>query len=373
MSEEFRQERKKVNVEDFARQLEERNAMMEEPTPSTNAFENVKNFQKEVARETGKTFDDSPFSNSEAGLKMSGNTPAEFLELIKNKKNTQAPPEKRSMSRNQPSFEADEGSNESFQNLLTYLQEITHQYEPIELPSRGRFYTNIPGVLHIRPMTGEEEQVLATQRLVRQGIAIDKIFEKCIQEKIPVDELLAVDRTYILIYLRGISYTPEYDVEIKCPECGEKYSSVINLDILDLELCPDDFGPRNLEGVLPSSKFKYSYRMPTGVDENEVSRYRDSRIDNFGEGVEDDTMLYRIATLLNYLEGNGNKVVGKKDLLFLLKKMPINDVSHLRNKINKNKFGVNTIVDMVCPRCEESFQIDLPLETSFFFPQEKEE
>ena len=48
-----------------------------------------------------------------------------------------------------------------------------------EFPSKGRFYTDIPGVLHVKPMTGVEEQILATQRIVKKGKAIDAIFRNC--------------------------------------------------------------------------------------------------------------------------------------------------------------------------------------------------
>jgi hypothetical protein len=363
MSEEFKQERKKISFEDFARQIEERTEEEELPNPSRSAFENVQSFQKEVAQESGKNFSDTPLASG-SGLKMQGNAPPEFLEMIKNKGMKPAAPKKESSTR-RPMMSTPNG--EDLNNLLEILQKST-QYEAIELPSKGKFYDNIPGIIHIRPMTGEEEQTLATQRLVRQGKAIDKIFQKCIQENISVDELLAEDRTYLLIYLRGISYTPEYDVEIKCPECEQKFSSVINLDDLNVESCPDDLSQEDLHGTLPVTGFKYSYRMPTGVDEAEVSRHKDSRIKMFGDP-EDDTLLYRTAVLLNNIES----VTDKKELLHLLKKMPIRDVSYLRNKINNKKFGVDTTIPIICSSCSAEFEIELPLEASFFFPREKEE
>ena len=87
----------------------------------------------------------------------------------------------------------------------------TSQYEEILLPSKGKFYdgTNGPsdGIISLRPMTGEEEQILATPRFVRKGQAINMIFQKCIKENFKVENFLTVDRTYMLLYLRGISYS----------------------------------------------------------------------------------------------------------------------------------------------------------------------
>jgi hypothetical protein len=203
---------------------------------------------------------------------------------------------------------------------------------------------------------------------VRKGKAIDMIFQRCIRENIPTEELLSVDRTHLLIYLRGISYTPEYDVEIRCPACTIKFSTVVNLNDLDVESCPDDFDPNTLEGVLPTSGFRYSYRLATGGDEQEITAYRERRIQQCGDQSEDDTLLYRTALLLEDIEG----VAMKKELAHLLKRLPINDVAHLRNVINEPPFGVDTDVPMLCPSCNEEFHIDLPLETNFFFPRKKE-
>jgi hypothetical protein len=148
-----------------------------------------------------------------------------------------------------------------------------------------------------------------------------------------------------------------------------KFAHIIELDQLDVRLCGEDFTPDSLGGVLPSSKFKYSYRLATGQDEQEVSAYREKRINQWGDQGDDDTLLYRTALLLEEIEG----VSMKKELALLLKKLPIQDVAHLRNEINQPPFGVDTLLPMFCPSCTEEFKIDLPMETNFFFPRKKEE
>lgn len=258
------------------------------------------------------------------------------------------------------------GGSEELEELLLKLTDM-NTWEEIELPSRGKFYDSIPPSLNIRAMTGEEEQILATPRHVRKGKAIDMIFNKCIREPINTQDLLSVDRTYLLIFLRGISYTPEYDVEIKCPECATSFNNVINLsaDIVVTD-CPDDFGPRNLHGVLPTTGFTYKYRLATGQDEQAVTRYRENRLTNFDQS-DDDTLLYRTSILLESVEN----VTDRKELGLLLKRLPINDVSHLRNVINEPPFGVKTEIGIICPACTHEFKIDLPLEAGFFFPRSR--
>lgn len=381
----FRQTRKKVTASDLA----------DEPTTEANPLDSVRSVQQAVAGETGR---DVPGQMQQAPFEISGSIPPEFRAALQqramsNVQNTpqqpmgmpsppeadesfevfEAPPE-RSRANQTPAPRPTPDSKIRLQGsdaLEGLLQKLAseHTWEEFEFPSKGKFYNDIPAVVHVRAMTGEEEQILATPRWVKKGKAIDMIFRRCIKEPINTEELLSSDRTHLLIYLRGISYTPEYDVEIKCPNCGIKFAHVIGLDELDVNVCPDSFAPDKLSGILPVSKFRYRYRLATGQDEQEISAYREKRIQQWGDQSDDDTLLYRTALLLEEIEG----VTMKKELALLLKKLPIQDVSHLRNEINTPPFGVDTDVPILCPACSEEFKIDLPLETSFFFPRKKQE
>lgn len=318
-------------------------------------------------------------------IQMTGNIPPEFLQMMNAANATNNPEEPKtgfSQMKNPetpknipPSREVRmHSSNEHLKELLNSLKTSTAIYEEIELPSKGKFYDgeNGPsnGIVSIRAMTGEEEQILATPRFVRKGQAINMIFQKCLKEGnlYRPENLLTVDRTYILIYLRGISYSPKYEVEVKCPECERKFGTTIHLDEMFVEGCPAEYGPE-LKDVLPNSKLPFSYRLSTGRDEQEITDYRDRRIKAFGDAAADDTLTYRTATLLNEIDG----ITSKTDLQVLLKNLPINDVSYIRNCINEPPFGVDTNIAIVCPSCLQEFEVDLPLESNFFFPRRKKD
>ena len=376
----FKQSRRKITPEELSQ-------------PVSNPFGPIKHMQEAIAKETGR--EQSPMGD--APFQITGNIPPEFREAMMRQgggppqmsppvpkiqksrgraddvehdayETFEAPPERPARQpRPTPDSQVRMAGSDSLERAMEKLSHV--QWEPFEFPSKGKFYENIPPVVHVRAMTGGEEQILATPRWAKKGKAIDMIFKRCIKEPINTEELLSADRTHLLIFLRGISYTPEYDVEIKCPNCHIKFAHVIPLDDLDVEVCDDDFGPENLSGTLPVSQFRYSYRLPTGNDEQEVSAYRERRIAQWGDQGEDDTLLYRTALLLEEIEG----VVMKKELAVLLKKLPVQDVAHLRNQINQPPFGADTEIPMLCPKCSDEFKIDLPLETSFFFPRKKPE
>jgi hypothetical protein len=256
------------------------------------------------------------------------------------------------------------------EDLLANLVERGVAYDEITLPSKGIFYDGSDGptngILHIRSMTGEEEQILSTPRYVKRGTAINMIFQRCIKEIVKADNLLTVDRTYLLIWLRGISYGHEYEVEIKCPDCDKKFAHTINLSELIVNYCPDDFAPPLMD-VLPKSEYKFTWRLARGMDENKVQEYRDRRLKEFGEAATDDSVLYRMSLMLNEIEGVKDKI----ELMLLLKKLPIQDVSYLRSLALDPPFGVDTKCQITCASCYHDFEVDLPLEAGFFFPRHK--
>lgn len=260
------------------------------------------------------------------------------------------------------------GSNQ-LEDALTRLRDQIFNDE-VTLPSKGAFYngTDAPqnGILHIRPMTGEEEQILGTQRYIKSGKAIDMIFQRCIRETIKPNELLSIDRTYLLIALRNISYSHEYEVEIRCQDCDRKFPYTIRLDQLMVNYCPPDFRPP-LTDVLPKSKFNFVWHLPRGKDELLVTDYRERRLKEYGDTAVDDSLLYRIAIMLESLAGVRDKV----ELMILLKKLPIQDVSYLRNIAIDPPFGVDTKCEITCPLCFHDFEVELPLEAGFFFPKQK--
>jgi len=256
------------------------------------------------------------------------------------------------------------------EELVAKLRPDSGQFEAVKLPSLGRFYDgdNGPedGVLHIRPMTGEEEQILTQPRFVKKGQAINMIFQRCLKEGFKPESLLSADRTYLLIGLRSISYGNEYDVDVTCPFTDRKFNATLNLAELIVKYCPKDYGPE-LQDTLPRTGWKFRYRLSTGKDEQDVQEYRDLVIrKGSGEG-KDDSLIYRTALLLDDIEG----LTDKGEMVMLIKKLPIQDVAYLRNAVSEPPFGVDTKMTLTSPYTSDEFEIDLPLETGFFFPKPK--
>jgi len=257
------------------------------------------------------------------------------------------------------------------QEVLAKIRPFAAHYDEIVLPSMGRFYDGsdgpVSGKLHVRPMTGKEEEILATQRYVKRGQAINMIFQDCLQEKYNVERFLIPDRTFLLIYLRGISYTPKYDVELRCPECEHRFQETFDLDTLFMEYCPEDFGPASLHGVTPTTNLPFEYELARGDEEKRVQEYQQRRKHFDTQGQSDDTLLYRTATLIQEIAGLSDTT----EIMQVLKSLPVGDVAYIRSQVNDPPFGIKTNVDVRCSNCSEEFDVEIPLEANFFFPKMK--
>ncbi len=264
-------------------------------------------------------------------------------------------------------------NNNVLKKFIDGTKPFTQQYEAITLPSLGKFYNGedgpTDGVVHVRPMTGAEEKILATPRFIKKGQAVNMIFKNCLMEKFDPENLLTIDRTYLLIYLRGISYSPDYEVQIRCTECQSNFNTTINLDTLYLDTCPDDFGSEQLTDVLPATGYEFTYRLSSGRDETKITEHRERRVKMWSDNAHDDTLLYRASLLIEQIvSSDGDVLTGQHNILSFIETLPIKDVAYIRNLLSNPPFGVDTRINLVCPSCTQDFNADLPLEANFFFP-----
>lgn len=364
----FRPQKRSISEEDI------QNAPVNEiPQTTENAaseLESMARMRQKAAAEVGAELNNPQL---ESGVKFTGKIPEGLKQAIAQqrvenssgpKKRTPVPPKNNDMRVT--------GSNKLEELIAQIATKGSIVYEGIELPSKGKFYNGedgpSDGIIHIRPMTGEEEEILATPRFVKKGQAINMIFNRCMKENFDSSNFLTQDRTYMLIYLRGISYTPQYDVEVRDPETDQTFATTINLNELYVDHCPPTFGIENLEDVLPVTGYHFRYKLGCGKDEQIVQEYRDRRAKSFDlSGQADDTLLFRTAHLIEEIEG----LTDKLEIQTLLKKLPIQDVAYLRTIVNEPPFGIDTKVTITNPYTLSDFEIDLPLESNFFFPRAK--
>lgn len=311
----------------------------------------------------------SNINDPDAPFKLEGNVPPVLQKLLK--KNGLAKEVTENQQKNSEEYVPNKkvkSTNPKLEELRNRLKNQTAIYEEVKLPSLGKFYSDgeapSNGILNVRRMTGEEEEILATTRFLKKGIAINMLFQNCVKEKIKPEKWVTADRTYLLMYLRGISSGSYYDVEVKCPVCTNQFDATIDLDALLVKYCPEHFGPNSLKGTLPLSGFNFKFKFPTVGDEVIISNYEEKRRKS---EEQDDSTSFRLATLIEDIEGLSDK----PEIMELLKELPLCDFAYLKDIVNEVPFGTETKVDLYCSSCGNEFKMEMPLESSFFFPRRK--
>jgi len=279
-----------------------------------------------------------------------------------------------------PFARKEEGPKEEYsgsKDLASILAHVQSESDalPYVLPSRGVLYPRASrlsdGKVLIRPMRGQDEEILLTPNLIRSGEAIEMILKRCITfaDRTGLSdplEMLTQDRIAALIVIRGMTYGENYECRATCGRCGTAFQSNVSLEN-DIEVYyADDPDLREpLETVLPDSGLHVKYRLPRGIDERRITEHMEQRRKKKqGRGREDSTTLRALMLTLE-IEG----VTSEQDRGKILNILTLKDRTHLRDCFNYPPFGVDTRVNFNCPSCFSDNPMRLPLGVDFFIPQ----
>jgi len=214
----------------------------------------------------------------------------------------------------------------------------------IDIPSKGKFYPNFQGI-EVNPLTFLDEQRIVNSKTNED--VVSKLLEKSIKG-IDVDDLLSMDKLFLLMKVREVSYGTEYGFRVVCPGCESEIKTSLCLsEHLNLNQIPDDFtDPREI--TLPKLGVKAEVRFPRSREEAFLS---DS------EGVFKN--IYRFVVSIN---GNADPVFISK----ALKRMHIMDIKKIISEVVKNEYGVNPRFIFECPECTFTETMAIPMDVGFF-------
>ena len=155
--------------------------------------------------------------------------------------------------------------------------------EHVELPSKGLYYSpdhplHGKETVEIRFMTAKDEDTLTSKNLIKKGVVIDKLIADLVTDKqIRTESLLIGDRNAIIVAARISGYGADYDTKVNCPSCAKAQEYSFDLQTPSVNYALDEEALENLgitqteDGlmhyVLPMSKFKISFKLPTGREE----------------------------------------------------------------------------------------------------------
>jgi hypothetical protein len=262
------------------------------------------------------------------------------------------------------------GSNVS--EILRHIQRTT-DYHPYTLPSRGILYPSksklSDGKILLRPMRGDDEEIILSPNLLRDGEAIEMILRRCIvfEDRTALTdplEMLSQDRIAALVVIRALTYGQYYECEVNCTRCGHAFESSVDLDNdIDVHFCADPNLREPFEEVFPTSGIKFTYRLPRGYDEREIVKHVNARRKKGKVKTErEDVTTVRASRLVTSIGGNSNK----DDIEKILSVISLNDRAHLRQLFDYPPFGIDTRVNFDCPNCQAENKLRLPMGVDFF-------
>ena len=247
--------------------------------------------------------------------------------------------------------------------------------EVVPLPSRGLFYPeghplHKQETVEIRYMTAKEEDILTSQALLKEGLAVDRALQSLMVDKrIKITDLLVGDKNALVIASRITGYGEEYETSVTCPACGTTGKHIFDLsdlDYSDFEEKMQEHGvtisERNIFTVsLPFSKAEVECRLLTGADENKV--FKNSK----RNAKKKESSLFTDQLRLIIKSVNGQE--GSLAVAAFVQQMPARDARYLRKVFSEVSPNVDMNQTFECSTCTYTADMEVPLTSDFLWPR----
>ncbi len=219
--------------------------------------------------------------------------------------------------------------------------------ERVELPSKCALY-KYKGAVELRPINFEDEKLIV-QSVESGQDPSNLIISRCMLSGPQVESLLIIDKLFLIIRIRALSYGKTLPVETKCVQCRKENTIVFKLNELDVNYMEEDYKePKEI--MLPVLGKPACVRMPRVVDDQYMSSSKAS-MDN----------MWRFVVSLN----------GVEDIKFIQEAInhpnfPLRDIHAIINAVGGGGYGVQTAAKFNCEFCNTLNTIALPLDANFF-------
>ena len=247
--------------------------------------------------------------------------------------------------------------------------------EIIDLPSNGKVYSPenplSKGTVEIKYMTAREEDILASQNLIRKGVVLDKLFESVVvEEGVNIDDILIGDKNAILLATRILGYGKDYQVEITDPFSGEQQKT--NVDLAKIQIKEVDKTLLNsnnkYEFELPIAKKKIVFKLLSHKDEKDINSEIQAlqRLSKDKDGVSSEIST-RLRYMIEEIDGNNDRGFINN---FVKNNLLARDSRVLRNYIQQISPDLELKFDFTSDLTGETEALDIPLGAGFFYPSE---
>jgi len=154
--------------------------------------------------------------------------------------------------------------------------------EIVDLPSRGLVYPKdnplSTGKVEMKYMTAREEDILTNPTLIKQGKALDKLFQALIVgngdgQAIKYSELILGDKNAIMIAARVLGYGPEYEINVNIPGTSNSFPHTVDLTEVGNEVIDESLynNINEFNYTLPVGNQQVKFKLLTGDEEVSIA------------------------------------------------------------------------------------------------------
>jgi hypothetical protein len=269
--------------------------------------------------------------------------------------------------------EAEKGKSEPATEVAPPEKEPEMLQYKVELPSRGLLYEGrLPdGEAEVRPMTIQEEVLFTDQSMDRYDM-LHTLVSRCYlsDDKVPYDDLLVGDSTFLLFYIRNVSLSPQYAFTLTCTSCRERFEAELEVpkDMRIRALTEEDIGPYEIE--LPMSKKTVGLRLLRVKDEKEIRRTvrRQTRSKKIVAGQGDPAYILRLAYHVVSIDGEPKDLRAR---LRFCETLYSKDAWAIREEIERHDCGADLTLQEQCQWCGALNEQVMPFTADFFRPSRR--
>ena len=226
----------------------------------------------------------------------------------------------------------------------------------------------------IRAMLVREERILADRKLAKAGGQVDELLTACWEETLEAGlydfgdkvidwgKVLQGDRFFALLKIRALTYGAQYAFSVPCQNdaCRARIEWELDLNELPCRPLSDESraaftADNRFETVLPDSGKRVWFRLLTGADERRLPQLRRSA----GDKLLSAMLAFRVSEI----EG-----VDARERRKVIEELTMRDADFLVDEFDRVDCGVDTAIEIECPECFASQEIDLPFDRTFFMP-----
>lgn len=235
----------------------------------------------------------------------------------------------------------------------------SREFDIINLPSKGMFYSSGTSALMIKYLTGIEEKVLTSNFLNKSGKAMEMVLDSVIMDdEIDPLDFVIPDYQGILMFLYSTAWGDELKLNISCESCGHKSEWPVRLSALKFK-----------ESLINPENGVYTFYIPSRPQYNSMG-HTASIVETEGkqlipikirpltlrdelryQGIEraEGKSAFR-RKLVDSVESFGG-IADKKYIRAVFNAMNLMDFNKARKFFSETEQGVENNILFICPIC----------------------